>query len=165
MEEQECPICYDKMILRTDNIYGTEFNKKLLNDTTIIKLECGHKFHYKCILMSFKSILKISNSKKVRLCPFCRSNGGYLPLGLQTFPIKNIHKEYQLIQVYIYANRLDKVYAIAKENNFMSEDKCQAVLTSGINKGMQCKKNKKKDIGSEYCCIHLKKINICENYK
>jgi hypothetical protein len=165
MEEKECPICYDNMILRENNIYGTETNKNDLNNTTVIQLECGHQFHYNCILTSFKSILKISNSKKVRHCPFCRSNGGYLPLELKTFPIKNIHKEYKLIQQYIDENRLDKVYAIAKENNFISEDKCQAVLTTGLNKGMQCKKNKKKISDSEYCCIHLKKINICENYK
>ena len=35
---------------------------------------------------------------------------------------------------------------------------------NGNNKGMQCKKCKKK--GEDYCAIHLKKqISVCENYK
>jgi hypothetical protein len=158
MEETECPICYDKMILRENNIYGTEENNNLLNDDTVIQLNCGHQFHYKCILMTFKTMLKKHNSKKSRKCPYCRCDGGYLPIEKNKFPIKNINREYKLIQDYIYADKLDKVYEIAKQNNFLNEHKCQALLTTGPNKGIQCKKNKKN--GSEYCCIHIKKMNI-----
>ena len=164
MEDSICAICYDEMNLRDDNIYHEDFDKKNLNEKTIIELECGHRFHYKCIMMTFKCALKKYNSSKTRRCPFCRSNGGHLPLENKTFPIKHIHKEFDLIKYHALHNNYDEIYKIAKENNFLNENKCQAILTTGNNKGMQCKKCKKK--GQDYCAIHLKKqISVCENYK
>ena len=164
MEDSICPICYDEMNFRDDNMYHKEYDKNNLNDNTIIELECGHKFHYKCIMMTYKSAFKKYYNSKTRRCPFCRTNGGYLPLEAKTFPIKHIHKEYDLIKHHVNHNNYDEIYRIAKENNFLNENKCQALLTTGYNKGAQCKKCKKN--GENYCAIHLKKqINICENYK
>ena len=164
MDNSICAICYDEMNLRDDNIYHDDFDKKSINDSTIIKLTCGHQFHYKCIMMTFNCALKKYNNSKARRCPFCRTNGGHLPLKAKTFPVKHIHKEFDLIKYHVYYDDYDEIYKISKENEFINEDKCQAILTTGLNKGMQCKKNKKK--GENYCCIHLKKnINICENYK
>jgi hypothetical protein len=156
MESKECPICYDELILRDDNIYTSDQDNNKLNNSTVIELTCGHKFHYKCISMAFKNMLKKYSSKKVRNCPFCRCDGGFLPLELNTFPTKNINKEYELIKEYIYKNEFGNVYKIAKQYNFISIDKCQAILTSGVNKGNQCKKSKKPN--ETYCCIHIKKM-------
>lgn len=55
----ECYICGDE-IKETDNIE---------NKLTILK--CGHKFHYKCIWLSYK----YTKNKK---CPYCRQDGGIL---------------------------------------------------------------------------------------
>jgi hypothetical protein len=164
MDDSICAICYEEMNIRDDNLYHDDFDKNKIDDKTIMQLKCGHKFHYKCIMMTFTNSLKKYNGSKTRRCPFCRSNGGYLPLKPKTFPIKNIHNEFDLIKYHVYHNEFDEIYKIAKENEFLNEDKCQALLTTGNNKGVQCKKNKKKDCN--YCAIHLKKnINICENYK
>ena len=51
MSENECLICYE-----------------LLDDNQITLL-CNHRFHYNCIVMSYK---KARNN----LCPYCRQAGG-----------------------------------------------------------------------------------------
>lgn len=40
-------------------------------ETNIVKIKCGHIFHYECIKMSYK----YSNYTE---CPYCRQNGGKL---------------------------------------------------------------------------------------
>ena len=41
----------------------------------IQKLDCGHEFHYECILKSFKSSKDYLNS-----CPICRQHQNRLPI-------------------------------------------------------------------------------------
>ena len=55
--DEECYICCDTF---------TESNIK--GEQQVI-LKCGHKFHYNCIVMSYK---KARN----KLCPYCRQPGG-----------------------------------------------------------------------------------------
>ena len=72
-EEEMCGICLDYFSSITD---------------TIITLKCKHRFCYQCIYESY------INSKEKRQCPYCRKNGGYLPLPESATPTKYIHKEY-----------------------------------------------------------------------
>tara|TARA_B100001057_G_C22443924_1_gene792300 strand:+ start:190 stop:663 length:474 start_codon:yes stop_codon:yes gene_type:complete len=147
-EPNMCPICYDELNLRPNE------NNESIKDDTVITLECGHRFHYGCINKTYRSLLKKYNSKKIRICPFCRSYGGYLPLKKGEFPESHVHKEYNLIKQYIQQQDFDKVYKIGIEFDFINKNKCQTILKTGVNKGKQCKKNKKN--GFEYCCIHSK---------
>ncbi|MAE86720.1 MAG: hypothetical protein CMB80_28555 [Flammeovirgaceae bacterium] len=59
-----------------------------------ITLKCKHKYCYECILQSY-----MNNINKKRECPYCRSQGGYLPLPPDTKPIKYIHIEYILMNL------------------------------------------------------------------
>ena len=138
MEEQEqCPVCYDELKERPNNSSNTNIEIKA---DTVITLECGHKFHFGCINSTYKSLIKKYNSKKIRLCPFCRSYGGYLPLKKGEFPENHINKEYNLIKQCIQEENFEKVYKIGLEFEFINKNKCQCILKSGINKGKQCKK-------------------------
>ena len=69
MSDNECSVCYEKL-------NDTEYNVNTLSikdpQCTII-LKCGHKFHYDCIFMCYLKCKKI-------LCPYCRQEGGLLPL-------------------------------------------------------------------------------------
>lgn len=60
-----------------------------------IKLDCGHEYHYQCILNWFKkNVSTFRTTSKSRECPYCRTPSGYLPFR-DTY-IKNIHHpEYQ----------------------------------------------------------------------
>ena len=68
MSEEECGIC------------GLE-----LSDKFSYTLNCGHKFHYECILTEYKS-------KRNCVCPYCRTNNKYLELINGYIPIYGIHK-------------------------------------------------------------------------
>lgn len=120
-----CHICYE-------NIDENQ-------DTAI--LTCGHKFHYKCILLVFKSALQksIVSSKQ---CPYCRNNTGYLPLipGIQ--PIKFIHEEYN-------PNGDMPILYIP--------GKCKYILKRGPNSGHQCSSSIKTPDG--YCKKHQKLLD------
>ena len=118
--EYKCYICYDNI---------TE------NDKDISILKCGHKFHYDCILLTYK------NNKTKRECPYCRSFGGYLKLKEGIIPIRNIHKEYN---EYIQGN-----------NNVIQyiPNKCNYILKRGKNSGKQCSYNKKYD---SFCLKHYR---------
>ena len=54
--DEECYICCDIFIENT-NIKGEQ----------PVILKCGHKFHYNCILMSYKTA-------RNTLCPYCRQS-------------------------------------------------------------------------------------------
>ena len=96
-----CSVCYDEM--GSDN-------------RPIVELACGHKFHSECILKVFK------NLKGKRQCPYCRSDGGYLPLPPGMAPIKFIHAEY---------------YQSNYQIQFIP-GRCQYILKRGKNAGQQC---------------------------
>ena len=58
-----CNICYEK------------------HNSNSIKIKCGHKYHYECIKDSYKvKHSSINKKKSLRKCPYCRQDGGYLPL-------------------------------------------------------------------------------------
>ena len=142
----ECPICYDIIDFR---------NNGEINDNTPIKLDCGHVFHHKCILATFKT--NLINNKKTRRCPFCREVSSHLPLQKYIFPLRNIHKEYELIKGFLHKGDFDSIYKLSKKYNFMNKDKCHAIVTTGNNRGTQCKKSKKD--GHDFCFIHQKKFS------
>ena len=133
---KQCAICYSDMDDESD----------------IVTLKCGHQFHYDCILMEYKSVIA-KNSKyhkyTYRKCPFCRSDGGYLPLKPGMLPIEFIHQEYKYLK-----NAKDF-------SKYLIKDRCHAILKTGPNKGCQCAKGYA-DPKIPYCKTHLKyykKIN------
>lgn len=120
-EDEKCLVCHDNLDNKQNNV---------------IKLNCGHKYHYKCIFMTYK------HHKVPRQCPYCRGYGGYLELKDGMIPIRGIHREFN---DYLNGN-LSSVKLI--------EGKCKQIVKTGKNKGFQCK-NKHKP-GQDYCGIHLK---------
>lgn len=121
-EDNICKICYDS--LETQN--------------NISLLKCGHKFHYECIMLTYKTL------KGKRQCPYCRKDGGYLDLYPGKAPIKNIHKEYSDFK----NGNLDSIKFI--------EGKCKFILKRGKNVGNQCSFNIKTNQG--YCARHHKML-------
>lgn len=147
-QDVECPICYDKIDFRCSN--------DTITDNTPIKLDCNHIFHHKCILMTFKT--NLVNNRTTRRCPFCREVTTHIPLAKQMFPLRNIHKEYELIKGFLHSGDFQSIYELSKQYNFLDKSKCHAIVTTGNNRGTQCKKNKSKD-GSNFCYLHKKKFS------
>ena len=97
----------------------------------IVKLLCGHYYHYDCILENYR------NSKKsVRECPYCRGDGGWLPLLEKMKPELHIHKEYS-------------------KKTSTKKLKCKAKLVSGYKKGKKCG-NPGYECYGGYCGKHKK---------
>lgn len=113
--EEVCPICLD-----------------VLKENDIVELKCGHKFHYNCILDTYKNENK-KNIKYKNRCPYCRSDGGSLPFKEGMLPIKYVHREYE---EYVKYGNIEK---------YLVKGVCQAILKSGKNAGCQCKKKIFKD--------------------
>ena len=121
-------------------------------DNDIIKLKCGHEYHYDCIFLSYKSNLSCGISyNNYRECPYCRMDGGYLPLKVGYIPQKHIHVRYKEYKNDMINNNFEKW------EEYLKKDKCYYILKTGVNSGKQCSKNKKK--GCNYCSIHQKKID------
>jgi len=97
--------------------------------------------------MVFKNSVNINKYKSIRNCPYCREDGGYLPLKLGILPIKYIHKEYNELKEY---NKTGDKNLIKK---YLIEGRCSAILKTGIKKGFQCSKNNDND--NDYCKKHL----------
>ena len=68
MEEQTCPICYEK-----------------LNESETVITVCNHKFHKKCI-NTWKSFQR----RDKRTCPICRTRLSIRPIDINT-PLYNIN--------------------------------------------------------------------------
>jgi len=118
-EEEECSIC------------GTSLNEKYS-----FVLKCNHRFHYECLLSSFKEIKKTAiKNNYCNRCPYCRRACGVLPIvnGLKTITCQ-IH------------------YKITDEVPKYEEKRCQGILKTGKNKGSIC--GKKCQLGYEYCKRH-----------
>lgn len=118
-EEEECSIC------------GLS-----LNDKYAIELKCNHKFHYECLLCSFKEIKKTSfKHNYCNRCPYCRRSCGVLPIvnGLKAITYQ-IH------------------YKTTDKKPEYEETRCKGILKSGKNKGSLC--GKKCQLGYEYCKRH-----------
>ena len=118
--EEDCAIC------------GLTLNEKYSH-----KLNCGHSFHYECLLKSF-------NCSDHRFCPYCRKKCEYLPLinGLKRV-LPGIHcKSASVIHT----------YNISLKENYSK--KCNHILKRGKNKGNECGKNCK--LGYYICNDHFK---------
>jgi len=126
-----CLICYDEY----------KINKNVNDNTKCVTLKCGHKFHYECIYMTYKSL------KGQRTCPYCRKDGGFLPLIPGQMPQQYIHSEY--IKLKENPNQPLNIELIP--------NKCKYILKTGKNKGNQCKFGIKTEEG--YCNMHFKKVN------
>lgn len=101
-----------------------------------IKLLCSHKFHYDCIYNSYK----FAKKPVCRQCPYCRGNGGWLPLPSGTEPKKNIHREFRRTR---------------HKPVIFHSFRCKGILKSGMKKGLQCS-HKAKYNG--FCGKHQKQI-------
>ena len=88
-------------------------------------LNCGHSFHYECLLQSFK-IMKNNH------CPYCRSEKNLLPI------VNGVKK--LIIGIHDIQSEDIENYKVQK---------CQQVLTRGKNKGKQCSRNCK--LGYDFC--------------
>jgi len=115
MTDEVCIICGDK-----------------LSDKYIQKLDCGHDYHYECILKSF-----INSKDSKNTCPYCRQIQDKLPI------VNGLKK----LTIDIHYNMYEKI----DYQNIM----CPSTLKSGQNKGKICNKNCK--IGFNVCSRHLKK--------
>lgn len=116
-----------------------------LCDKFSYKLDCGHIFHYECLLKSFSNT---SNNKKYsNYCPYCRKNSKHLPLvnGLKKVT-PGVHCN---INSYIIN---DKKLELKEKYNH----KCSFTLKKGKNKGESCGKNCV--LGYGYCKIHLERM-------
>lgn len=153
-----CPICFDEFIdNKTDEEKKELKNKNLIKET--ITIDCGHKFHYECLVDWFKNnISKYKyNYSKIRICPYCRTKCDYLKLPHRTFPIKHIHKEYEQIVTCFDCN--DQKKLIEHCSHFINNDNCNYILYNNSSHLIkQCKKKKSKN--HDFCYIHLKKNEI-----
>ena len=130
----ECPICCDF----------------ITNESEKTTLECGHTFHYYCILESFKTSAFQNKYSKKRECPYCRSKGSYLELHEGQVPIRGVHKEYEFLRGSTFTiNQIREKY--------FKPDLCQAMVFSGINKNQQCSRKPSKNDDSQFCITHSKK--------
>jgi hypothetical protein len=131
-DEKICPICYDDLDSKKD----------------IVKLLCGHKFHYECILLIYKNakLSYMHNKKKIRRCPFCRMDGGYLPLILPQVPLNGIHVEYVNLEIFQNNNNWEAI------EQYFNRERCHTILKSGKNMGNQCSRRCIKNI--KFCKIH-----------
>lgn len=141
-EEEENEM--DNMCLICHNSFNLTNGQKLSDikesNNEICVLECGHKFHYDCIINSYKI------NKFKRKCPYCRSESGYIKLIPGIVPKLGIHKEYQ---EYMNCNR------DLNDINFI-KGRCQYILKRGINSGKQCSYKLK---CGNYCVRHNKLFN------
>ena len=63
----------------------------------LVQLKCSHAFCHECIMDWYIQCEKNKKSGKNSMheCPYCRQDGGFLPLAPNETPIKNIHAEYK----------------------------------------------------------------------
>ena len=142
-EVEQCLVCYGNL------------------DDNYTQILCGHKFHNDCIIEAYKM-----RTSKVRECPYCRKDGGYIKLNEGEKPIKFIHKEYisplKKLQKKIPKKKAKTILLkkSSKKNTdiLIDETKCHAILKTGVNKGKQCSNNFLLNNGC-FCGVHKKIIN------
>lgn len=130
MTEEDCGIC------------GLE-----LNDKFSYKLDCGHKFHYECLMKSFNNVSYTVNGKFNNQCPYCRKNSSHLPL------VNGLKKVIPGVHCNILGDEIDDKNKLLKEKY---NQKCGYTLMRGKNKGNECGKNCV--LGYGYCKPHLEKM-------
>jgi hypothetical protein len=126
MTDIDCPVCYDK----------------IQSEEELTILKCGHKYHYECILNSFK-MNHSSYDNKRRQCPYCRVESDYLELKTGLVPRRQIHEEYNVLR--------GKNMKLEQLEAFILPNKCQAIIMTGINKYNQCTR---KQTEEKYCKLH-----------
>ncbi len=104
----KCNICYDTF--------------EETKDEVVVQLICGHAFHYDCILESYKM-----KTDKIRQCPYCRKDGGWLPKIEGEKLIKNIHKEWK--------NELNKETFLAVNAKFKTNPENMVYCPEGMCQG------------------------------
>jgi len=86
------------------------------------------------------------NKKKIRKCPFCRENGGFIPLILPQVPLSGIHIEHVELEIYQKLNDMEAI------EQYFDRGLCHTILKSGKNIGNQCSK---KCLGiTKLCKLH-----------
>lgn len=93
------------------------------------KLDCGHEFHYECLMKSF-AVMKNND------CPYCRSKDNYLPI---VNGLKKIDS---------------RIHNITNNNIPYENIKCKTIMKSGKRKGEECGCYCK--LGYFSCSRHLK---------
>ena len=149
---------YEGLTNNYDLITYQDYSKELIDEGKfqIIKLICGHCFQYDHILKSYRITNRAShNYVGKRICPYCRTHGGYLPL-IKGHYIKGVHK---------------------MRNAKIDKPKCSAKLKSGSFKGKICgcianekyfriksdPDNLSNKSSKEYFCGRHKKFSIDQN--
>jgi hypothetical protein len=128
------------------DICGISLNKGYTHE-----LSCNHKFHYECLVKTFKmNKTKYSTLKKRNNCPLCRSPSNYLPIvnGLKKIEI-GIHISRK---DFLNQKGLNEIYSYNLTH--LNNTKCNFVMKRGKRKGEVCGKNCK--LGYEMCGIHVK---------
>ena len=138
----ECPICYEK-----------------IDSNDVVKLKCGHEFHNECIILAYKSNIKsrgyYTNKFQIRVCPYCRADGGYLKCNMNEIPQEFIHDNYFDFKISLKND--DKDYYM----KYLNPNKCLSILKTGIKKGTQCSA-KPYCSESDYCKRHYKLKNTLD---
>lgn len=118
-----------------------------INDKFSYNLDCGHTFHYECLLKTFSNHSYTVNGKYNIQCPYCRKKFSYLPL------VNGLKKITPGVHCSIETNTIN-----AKKNELKLHynNKCGYTLTRGKNKGQSCGKNCV--LGYGYCKLHLEKM-------
>ena len=128
-ECEECAICGDN----------------LDNGEQVHILKCNHKFHLDCI---YKQYI-FSQSHKKRECPYCRKDGGFLPLknvdSGESIPLRHINKEFVIY----------KKKSSTCKMGIVHNDTCKGIRKDGT----QCL-NKSYPGHCGFCRIH-RKMNLC----
>lgn len=134
--EDVCPVCCETFNRERDEI---------------VKLNCGHEYHYTCIYQSYRAAISLNRYATKRECPYCRSKGEFLKLKPGMVPMKGIHQEYSSL-----GGTLVNVEDLRKK--YFLKDKCQALLVSGSNKFQQCSRKPCKDAKPDHnmCATHFK---------
>ena len=95
-----------------------------------VKLECGHRFHYECILES----LKCGNNRMLNMqCPYCRHHIQFLPLLDGYRPIRNIHKEYDLFKISNFNHSVNEKVTISHGKYMGQQGIIQKINPRSIN--------------------------------
>jgi len=116
MDEPICDICADPQ-----------------KDKFMITLQCGHAFHYECVMQSFISDKK---NKYMNKCPLCRQSHGLLPI------VNGLNRLIYGIHYNSYNNPPE----------IINQTKCTEILKTGKRKGECC--NMKCMIGMDTCKRH-----------
>ena len=101
-----------------------------MEDNKCVKLECGHSFHYECILES----LKCGNNRMLNMqCPYCRHHIEFLPLLDGYRPIRNIHKEYDLFKTSKFNHSIHEQVTISRGKYYGQQGVIQKINPRTVN--------------------------------